>query len=109
MSQFAELTAIYQRPWPDDPREEWRAWEDALAAGADPAAIIAGARAWVVAFPGKEARFLPALAKFLDERIWTKPPPEKPKRAQRNGKPQRMTPARAAVDLLAEVRGEASL
>jgi len=47
---------------------------------------------------------LPALAKWLDAESWRKTPPEK--RAQRTsgGKPQRMTPARAMAELVAELR-----
>jgi hypothetical protein len=97
---FAELTAIYRRPWPDDPREERRAWEGALAAGADPAEIVEAARAWVEA--ADAPRFLPALAKWLDAESWRKPPPAKRAQRRSGGKPQRMTPARA----MAKVRDE---
>jgi hypothetical protein len=99
---FVELAAIYQRPWADDPREELRAWEAALAAGADPGAIIAGAKAWVAA--ADAPRFLLPLTKWLAAESWMKPPPEKRAQRKSGGKPQRMTAARAMLEFSRELR-----
>jgi hypothetical protein len=77
---YAELRTVWTRPWPDDPQADRRAWEVALRDGADPAVILAAARAWVAAI---EPRFLPVLAKWLGACGWQKPPPAK--RSRGNG------------------------
>src|SRR5262249_44093207 len=72
---FSDLQAIWTRPWPDDARADRRAWDRALRKGADAAAIIAAARAWVEA--ADPPRLLNPLAEWLDRDGWTKAPPAK--------------------------------
>jgi len=106
---FAELRALWQRDHlkddlPEAVAEQRRTYEDALRAGADASEIIEGAKAWVAA--ADAPRFLDPLVTFLTAKGWTKPPPEKRAQRKSGGKPQRMTPARAMADLVAELRGE---
>jgi hypothetical protein len=86
--KFTELRAVWARPWPDDDAADRRAFAQACAQGATPDAIIAGAHPWVGAV---EPRFLPQLARWLANRGWEKPPPQRPRRSkqprhQRHGK-----------------------
>jgi hypothetical protein len=76
--RFAELQAIWQRPWPDDEAAGRRAFAKACAM-AEPDTIIAAAAAWVAA--ADAPRYLPPLAKWLDGKAWEKPPPTR-KRTQ---------------------------
>jgi hypothetical protein len=67
------LQASWPRPWVDnDTGEAWLAY-DAAVREVSPAAILAGAKAWVE--DAERPRFLPSLAKWLITRSWEKPPP----------------------------------
>jgi hypothetical protein len=77
---YERLAQIWARPWPDDPVAGARAFTQACERGADPDAIIAGARAWATA--ADAPRYLPPLERWLDQGCWAKEPP---KRRQRNG------------------------
>jgi hypothetical protein len=84
---FAQLRAVWARPWPDDDAADRHAF--ALACReVKPGALIAAATVFVAAVDSP--RFLPPLARWLDGRGWTKPPPQRPRRSaprphQRNG------------------------
>jgi hypothetical protein len=79
---FAELWALWARPWLDDEAEGWKAFIKATGAGADPADILAGAQTWTAAV---EPRFRKPLVKWLHGRGWEKPPPQR--RERKGGKP----------------------
>jgi hypothetical protein len=80
---FEDLRAAWPRPWADDEAADRRAFEQAQR-HASVENILAGAVPWVAAM---EARYLPALAKWLAVKGWEKPPPKKPKAKPRgNGK-----------------------
>jgi hypothetical protein len=68
------LREVWRRPWADNDAADRRAFAQACK-HADPADIIEGARAWVAAID--DARYLPALAKWLDGHGWLKEPPKK--------------------------------
>jgi hypothetical protein len=72
--RFAELEALWQRPWPDDEREARKAFVEACLY-AEPEEIIAAAHGWVERFRDAP-RFLPALPKWLAAKGWTKSPPK---------------------------------
>ena len=76
---FAELRAVWARPWLDDEAADRAAFFRATAE-VDPANILAGAQVWTAAV---EPRFRKPLKKWLDARGWEKPPP---KQRQRKGK-----------------------
>jgi len=110
---WRELSAIYQRPWPETPREvsvTHHLFVKLTREGADPEAIITNARAWVGAFAEKPDMLKP-LWKWLHG--WEIPPPAKKKRQSASpaangyrGKPQRMTRARASANYLVQLRAE---
>jgi hypothetical protein len=80
---FEALRAAWPRPWVDDDAADRRAFMQAQR-HAPVEDIIAGAPPWVEAM---EARYLPALAKWLAARGWEKPPPRKfkPPKPRGNG------------------------
>jgi hypothetical protein len=111
-SGFAELRALWKRGWlsDDQPRAiaaQRRAYRAARQGGATHDEIMDGARAHVAAADALE--HLVKLVDFIAVEGWTRSPPAKCAQRKSNGKPQRMTPGRAAANLLAEVREEASL
>ena len=69
---FAELRAVWARPWLDDEAADRAAFFRATAE-VDPANILAGAQVWTAAV---EPRFRKPLKKWLDARGWEKPPPK---------------------------------
>jgi hypothetical protein len=82
---YAELRAIWQRPWCDDARADRRAFEQACEEGT-PAEILDAAKLWVAA--ADAPRFLPPLARWLDGRGWERQPPQKARRAHARGAPR---------------------
>ncbi|MBR0787393.1 helix-turn-helix domain-containing protein [Bradyrhizobium iriomotense] len=72
--RFAELLAIWQRPWGDDDTDACLAFA-LVCRDAHPDDIIASARAWVAA--ADDPRFLKPLAKWLTKGLWRKPPPQR--------------------------------
>jgi hypothetical protein len=75
---FAELRALWLRPWADnDDREAMRSYVMALR-DTDPDVILAAARACVEA--ADAPRFLQKLSKWLADRGWEKPPPLRARR-----------------------------
>ena len=51
------------------------AWRKALAAGADPARMVAGAKAYAASVAGRERRFVVSAARWLAEERWPAPAP----------------------------------
>jgi DNA-binding MarR family transcriptional regulator len=98
---FRELRGLWRRGWPADdaPKVEAitrRAYYRAIQEGADPEAILAGARNWVAA--ADAPRFLEKLWEWLAARGWQSTPPIKSRssrghgatprgRSERRGKP----------------------
>lgn len=79
--QFADLRAIWVRPWPDNGAADQLAYTRACRI-ADPADIIEAAKIWVADAP----RFLPPLARWLDDHGWLKVPPVRKQSTYRRGK-----------------------
>ncbi|MET4016055.1 helix-turn-helix domain-containing protein [Bradyrhizobium sp. S3.2.12] len=79
VDRFAELLAIWRRPWGEDDAAAHRALAVACRE-ADPDDIIAAARAWVSAV---EPRFLKPLATWLTNGLWQNQPPQR--KPTRNG------------------------
>jgi hypothetical protein len=80
---FEKLSALWQRPWPDDPKAGQRAFE-AACEETTPEVIIEAAQAWVAA--ADAPRYLPALVKWLNARSWEKEPPPKRNKTHNGGK-----------------------
>jgi hypothetical protein len=80
--------ALWQRGWASDdsPKAQAigrQAFDRAVAAGAEPAVIIEGARVWIAA--ADAPRFLPGLPQWLAAQGWSKPPPTKRKGRRHRG------------------------
>jgi hypothetical protein len=80
VDRFAELLAVWQRPWGEDEPAAQRAFVIACRE-AEPDEIIAAARAWVSA--ADDPRFLKPLAAWLTKSLWQNQPPQR--RPTRNG------------------------
>ena len=74
--RFAELLAIWLRPWGEEDETDACLAFALVCREADPDDIIDSARRWVAAV---EPRFLKPLAKWLVKGLWKKSPPPKPK------------------------------
>jgi hypothetical protein len=74
VSGFAELQAVWKRPWADNEIVNRTAYVNACR-DANPGDILDGAKSWVAA--ADAPRFLPSLHKWLDSRCWEKVPPQK--------------------------------
>ena len=81
--QFADLRAIWVGPWPDNGAADQLAYTRACRI-ADPADIIEAAKIWVAA--ADAPRFLPPLARWLDDHGWLKVPPVRKQSTYRRGK-----------------------
>jgi hypothetical protein len=68
---FEEFSRVFPRRDDDNPRAPaLAAWRKAIAAGADPAGIIAGAKAYAASVAGRERRFVMSAARWLAEERW---------------------------------------
>jgi hypothetical protein len=94
---YAELTAIWQRPWIDDPAADRRAFDKACREITPETIIEAAQRVARVVEP----RYRPSLSKWLAGRGWEKAPPSDapPQRARRNGRRYGGKPDMTAVML----------
>ena len=73
---FEEFLRVYPRRDGDHPRAPTlAAWRRAVAAGADPARIIAGAKAYAASVAGLERRFVVSAARYLAEERWPQAAP----------------------------------
>jgi hypothetical protein len=81
VDRFADLLAIWQRPWGEDDDAARIAFVEACRE-ADPDAIIASAQAWVAA--ADHPRYLKPLTEWLAKGLWKKSPPSRA--PKRNGK-----------------------
>jgi Helix-turn-helix domain len=81
--EFEKLRKIWRvRPYVEHRKEARQAFVEAVAQ--TPAAtILAGAQAWVAGV--QHPRYLPALATWLEDEAWEKPPPAKSKPKRVNG------------------------
>jgi hypothetical protein len=77
---YAELRAIWARPWIENEAANRRAYAVACRK-ADPSDIADAARAWVEA--ADDPRYLPPLANWLDGCGWEKAPPQRRARQSR--------------------------
>jgi hypothetical protein len=80
---FEKLSALWQRPWPDDPNAGQRAF-DAACKDTSPEVILEAGAKWVAA--ADAPRYLPALVKWLNARSWEKEPPPKRNKTRNGGK-----------------------
>ena len=80
---WQKLSALWQRPWPDDPKAGQRAFE-AACQETTPEVILEAAAKWVAA--AEAPRFLQPLAKWLDWGGWEKEPPKRRKANGNDGK-----------------------
>lgn len=103
---FAELRALWRRPWVDnDDAEAMAAYLEAIRE-ADPHDLMRAARTAVENCDAP--RFLPSLSKWLNGRGWEKPPPEKRisnqrqrERGQHQRKPRMSAGEEAVLAMLA--------
>jgi Helix-turn-helix domain len=79
--RFAELLAIWQRPWGEDDEDAAHRAFASACREADPGDIIASARSWVAV--ADDPRFLKPLTKWLAKDLWRNQPPSP--RQKRNG------------------------
>jgi hypothetical protein len=77
-NKFAELRAVWVRPWADDVEADREAFERACQEVA-PEDIVEAAITWVAA--ADAPRFLPPLAKWLTNRGWERDPPQKARKS----------------------------
>jgi hypothetical protein len=74
---YLALRAAWARPWVDDDGgQAWLSYDEAVREVA-PRVILSAARAWVEA--ADAPRFLPSLGKWLSNRGWERPPPQRGK------------------------------
>jgi hypothetical protein len=68
---FEEFWRVFPRRDGDNPRAPaLAAWRKAIAAGADPARMVAGAKAYAASVAGRERRFVMSAARWLAEERW---------------------------------------
>ncbi len=73
---FEEFLRVFPRRDGDHPRAPTlAAWRRAIAACADPARIIAGAKDYAASVAGLERRFIVSAARWLSEERWPQPAP----------------------------------
>ena len=71
-----EFLRVFPRRDGDHPRAPTlAAWRRAVAAGADPARIVAGAKAYAASVAGRERRFVVSAARYLAEERWPQAAP----------------------------------
>jgi hypothetical protein len=68
---FAEFWSAFPKRDGDNPEQPARAaWRKAVAGGADPAAIVAGARSYAAATADRERKFIASAGRWLSEERW---------------------------------------
>jgi hypothetical protein len=73
---FEEFWRVFPRRDADNPQAPaLAAWRKAIAAGADPARIVAGAKAYAASVAGRERRFVVSAARWLAEERWPQAAP----------------------------------
>ena len=79
---YADLRALWARPWTDNEEVDRRAYAEACKE-VTPETILEAAKIWVTATDNP--RYLPSLAKWLGGRSWEKQPPAKARQSRGNG------------------------
>jgi hypothetical protein len=64
------MKAFPQRDGGNDLEAAWTAWQGAVARGADPEMIVAGALAYAAATAGRERRYVMSARRWLNESRW---------------------------------------
>jgi hypothetical protein len=83
---FEEFWSVYPQRDGDNPEAPARdAWRKAVAAGADPQAVISAARAYAAAKAGHERRYVASAARWLGEARWKDAGPKPVKAAPAPG------------------------
>jgi len=73
---FEEFLRVFPQREGDNPRAPaLAAWCKAIAAGADPARMVAGAKAYAASIAGRERRFVVSAARWLAEERWPQAAP----------------------------------
>lgn len=73
---FEEFLLAFPRRDDNTPRAPaLAAWRKAIAAGADPARVVAGAKAYAASVASRERRFVVSAARWLAEERWPRDPP----------------------------------
>jgi hypothetical protein len=76
LDAFEEFLSVFPRRDDETPRAPaLAAWRKAIAAGAGPARIVAGAKAYAASVAGRERRFVVSAARWLSEERWPQAAP----------------------------------